>query len=132
MNIIWLMQQFAGKWPEGRKSSKFPSTNHWFKLDIMKGQPMSTSAEQHQVPDRNGLVRQGLIGDHMVRVTVEPTCPSPPVYRVTIGLFHKYGNTLMNPRHCEWTSRHKFSHPLRAWVYGKSLTKGATNKARND
>ena len=103
---------------------------------------MSTSSEQHQIPDRNGLVQQGLIGDHMVRVTCNfdtamirerlTRISHNKMYYVTIGLFHKYGNTSMNPRHRQWTSRHKFSLPQLAWEYGVHLVSGAINGVRND
>lgn len=98
----------------------------------MKEHTMTASADQHWVPDRNGLVQQGLIGDHMVRVTIAPLLgPSPPIYRVTIGLFHKYGNTKMNPRHREWTSRHRFSSAYKAWTYGECVARGATQEAQD-
>lgn len=93
--------------------------------------------------DRNGLVKQALVGEHMVRITLETiidawnsdgTKPNTPngVFCVTIGMFWKYGNGPSNKRYHEWMSKRTFALGPLAWQYGVRLVKGATTQARND
>lgn len=125
MDIVWLMQQFSGKWPEGKGMTKYNS------FDWMKGYTVSTATNDQWGADRNGLVKQALIGEHMVRITLHPNVPGG-VFRVTIGMFWKYGNGSNNKRYREWTSRRVFALGPLAWQYGVRLVKGATPTARND
>lgn len=97
----------------------------------MKGRNMTATTDDRWSADRNGLVKQDLIGEHMVRVTLTPNIPGG-VYRVTIGIFWKYGNGPNNKRYREWTSRRMFTLGPLAWQYGVRIVNGATNKARND
>lgn len=92
---------------------------------------MSITVDDNWGADRNGLVKQGLIGEHMVRVTREPNI-SDGLFHVTIGLFWKYGSGPSNPRHREWTSKRLFTLGPLAWQYGVRLVKGATPQSRND
>lgn len=87
--------------------------------------------------DRNGLVKQSLIGEHMVRITLEShfrypddIIPARSAYRVTIGMFWKHGRS--DPRYNEFMCRRKFELAPLAWKYGVRLAKGATSQARNN
>lgn len=100
---------------------------------------MTAATDEQWGADHNGLVKQDLIGEHMVRITLESSyrypndvIPATSVYRVTIGMFWKYGNGPSNPRYREWTSRRTFALGPLAWQYGVRLVKGATSQARND
>ena len=162
MDIVWLMQQFAGKWPKGKGvPSKSPPVCKCFlpskgpycmgfqpicaycngvtPPDSMKGHNMTATTDEQWGADRNGLVKQSLIGEHMVRITIEHAyrypnqeIPASTVYRVTIGMFWKYGNGSGNERYHEWISRRTFALGPLAWQYGVRLAKGATSQARND
>lgn len=96
---------------------------------------MSAATDEQWGADRNGLVKQSLIGKHMVRITREPNIPGG-VFRVTIGMFWKYGNGSNNKwpdgtkRYREWTSRRMFTLGPLAWQYGVRLAKGATKQRR--
>lgn len=127
MDIDWLMQQFAGKWPEGM----FLKGKSKYKICQWKKGAIMPATQEQWGGDRNGLVKQSLIGEHMVRITLEPNIPGG-VFRVTIGMFWKYGNGSSNKRYREWTSRRVFALGPLAWQYGVRLVKGATHKARND
>ena len=111
----------------------------------------ATSPEQWGA-DRNGLVKQSLIGEHMVRITLETvsrdatpeelevyqrTRPGRMLkirthlhYRVTIGMFWKHGRD--DPRYNEFMCRRTFELAPLAWQYGVRLAKGATMQARNN
>ena len=81
---------------------------------------------------RNGVVSQGLIGDHMVRVHAILKGEAVIIYRVTIGLQHKQGNTMLNPRYKRMTCRPDFIAAYDAWQYGVNIARGATSNVRND
>lgn len=99
---------------------------------------MPTTQEQWG-GDRNGLIKQSLVGEHMVRITIDHSyrypdmdSPAKTVFLVTIGMFWKYGNGPSNKRYREWTSRRVFAPGPLAWQYGVRIVKGATTQARND
>lgn len=81
---------------------------------------------------RNGVITQGLIGDHMVRVHEIIRGNVLYVYRVVIGLYHKQGNTTLNPRYRLMNCRPDFLTATKAWEYGVNIARGATSNARNN
>ena len=134
MDIVWWMQHFAGQWHEGmylKDSSKYKV------CDWKKGVIMPVTHPEQWGADRNGLVKQSLIGEHMVRITLESlfrypddVIPAASVYRFTIGMFWIHGRG--DPRYNEFMCRCTFKLAPLAWQYGTRLAKGATLQARND
>lgn len=97
-----IMKEYAGQWPEGKGMSN----------------------------KRNGVVTQGYINGHMVRVVSRGNVVLQ--YQVVVGLNASMGNTEANKRYKEIPCNPLFNTALQAWDYGCNIAKGASPLAEND